>query len=58
MTRGIPMKFLAKDVTYDNIKSHKNQGPTLSLEDTFFEPPQPPPSPLRVNLKKRYLTCL
>ena len=26
-----------KDVTYDNIKSHKNQGFTLSLEDAFFE---------------------
>ena len=24
-------------MTYDNIKSHENQGFTLSLEDTFFE---------------------
>ena len=29
-----------KDVTYDNIKSHKNQGFTFSLEDTFLEKPQ------------------
>ena len=27
-------------MTYDNNKSHKNQGFTLSLEDTFFEKPQ------------------
>ena len=37
------MKFLGKDVTYDKIKSHKNQGHTLSLEDTFFDPPPPNP---------------
>ena len=29
-----------KDVTYDNIKSHKNQGFTLSLEDTFLKKAQ------------------
>ena len=27
-------------MTYDNIKSHKKQGFTLYLEDTFFEKPQ------------------
>ena len=26
-----------KDVTFDKIKSHKKQGFTISLEDTFFE---------------------
>ena len=26
-----------KDVTSDKIKSHKKQGFTISLEDTFFE---------------------
>ena len=40
---------------YDNIKSHKNQGFTLSLEDTFFDKPQgelklTPPSRFRVKL--------
>ena len=29
-----------KDVTYDNIKSHKKPGFNLSLEDTFLEKPQ------------------
>ena len=27
-------------MTYDNIKSHKKQGFTLSLEDTFLEKQQ------------------
>ena len=36
-------------MTYDNFKSHKKQGFTLSLEDTFMEKPKgevkftPPP---------------
>ena len=29
-----------KDVTYDNIKTHKKQGFYHSLEDTFSEKPQ------------------
>ena len=33
------MKFSEKDVSYDDIKSHKKQGFTLFLEDTFFEKP-------------------
>ena len=34
-------EIFRKDVTYDNIKSHKkNQGFTLSLEDTFLEKQQ------------------
>ena len=33
-------EIFRKDVTYDNTKSHKSQGFTLSLEDTFFEKPQ------------------
>ena len=48
------MKFLRKGVFWDNIKSHKKQGFTLCLEDTFFEKPQEgsqfdPPRPIRVN---------
>ena len=46
-------------MTYDNIKSHKNHGFTLSLEDTFFEKPQGvggqidlPSSRFRVNHSK------
>ena len=31
---------------YDNIKSHKNQGFTLSLEDTIFEKLQRTPTPI------------
>ena len=45
-----------KDVTYDNIKSHKKQGFALSLENTFLEKPQgegqidpPPPNYLGLN---------
>ena len=44
-------------MTYDNFKSHKKQGFTLSLEDTFMEKPKwevkftplpsPPPLPPR-----------
>ena len=33
-------EIFRKDVTYDNIKSHKKQGFTLSSEDTFLEKPQ------------------
>ena len=33
-------EIFRKDVTYDNIKSHKKQGSTLSSEDTFLEKPQ------------------
>ena len=34
-------EIFRKDVTYDNIKSHKKPGGfTLSLEDTYFEKPQ------------------
>ena len=29
-----------KSVTYDNIKSNKKLGFTLSLEDTFFKKPE------------------
>ena len=32
------------------LKVTKNQGFTLSLEDTFFEPPSPSPSRFRVNI--------
>ena len=46
-----------KDVSYGNINSHKNQGFTLLLEDTFFEKPQggggqidPPPPPAILEL--------
>ena len=40
-------EIFRKDVTYDNIKVTKNQGFTISLEDTFFKKPQgePPPHP-------------
>ena len=34
------MKFSGKNVTYDNIKSHKKTDFSLSLEDTFSEKPQ------------------
>ena len=34
-----PGGSFGKDVTYDNIKSHKNQGFTFSLEDTFLDKP-------------------
>ena len=33
-------EIFRKDVTYDNIKSHKNQGFTLSLEDTLLKKAQ------------------
>ena len=33
-------EIFRKDMTYDNTKSHKSQGFTLSLEDTFFKKPQ------------------
>ena len=33
-------EIFRKDVTYDNIKSHKNQVFTLSLEDTFLKKAQ------------------
>ena len=33
-------EIFRKDVTYDNIKSHKNQDLALSPEDTFLEKPQ------------------
>ena len=33
-------EIFRKDVTYDNIKSHKKPGFHLSVEDTFFEKPQ------------------
>ena len=42
-------KIFTEDVTYDNLKSHKKAGFTLSSEDTFLEKPQPfwnPPPPL------------
>ena len=41
-------KIFTEDVTYDNLKSHKKAGFTLSSEDTFLEKPQPfwnPPPP-------------
>ena len=34
-----------KDVTYDNIKSKKTQGFTISQDDTFLEKTQIPPTP-------------
>ena len=34
-----------KDVTYDNIKSKKPQGFTISQDDTFLEKTQIPPTP-------------
>ena len=41
-------------MTYDNIKNHKKQGFTLSLEDTFLEKPEggqiDTPSLFRVNV--------
>ena len=33
-------EIFRKDVTYDDIKSSKNQVLTFSLEDTFLEKPQ------------------
>ena len=33
-------EIFRKDVTYDDIKSNKNQVLTFSLEDTFLEKPQ------------------
>ena len=33
-------EIFRKDVTYDHIKSNKNQVLTLSLEDMFLEKPQ------------------
>ena len=33
-------EIFKEDVTYDNIKSHKNHGFTLSLEDAFLENPE------------------
>ena len=33
-------EIFRKDVLWDNNKSHKKQGFTLSLEETFFEKPQ------------------
>ena len=33
-------EIFRKHVTYDNIKSHKKQGFTLSLEDAFLGKPQ------------------
>ena len=35
MLNEISNQVLRKDVTYDNIKSHKKQGFTLSLENVF-----------------------
>ena len=32
-------EIFRKDVTYDNVKSHRKQGFTLSLEGVFFETP-------------------
>ena len=32
--------IFGKDVTYDNIKSNKRTGFTLSLEDIFFKKPE------------------
>ena len=37
MLNEISNQVLKKDVTYDNIKSHKKQGFTLSLENMFLE---------------------
>ena len=34
------MEKILKNVTYDDIKSKKNQVLTLSLEDMFLEKPQ------------------
>ena len=39
------MKFSGSDVIYDNINVTKNQGFTLSLEDTLFEKLTPSPQP-------------
>ena len=33
-------EIFRKSVTYNDLKSHKNPGPYLSLEKTFFEKPQ------------------
>ena len=50
-------EIFRKDVTHDNIKSHKKQGYTLSLEDEFFKISQgcggqinPPPSSVVLGL--------
>ena len=40
MTWGISMKFLGKMWLMIILKVKKNQGFTLSLEDTFFKKPQ------------------
>ena len=50
-------EIFRKDVTHDNIKSHKKQGYTLSLEDEFFKISQGcgdqinPPPPLLSRFK-------
>ena len=43
-------EIFKKDVTYDFIKVTKNQCFTFSVEDTFWEIPQEPPSRFRVKL--------
>ena len=60
-------EIFRKDVTHDNIKSHKKQGYTLSLEDEFFKISQgcgdqinpPPPSSvvLRLTLSVPGIIC-
>ena len=57
MTWGISMKFSAKMWLMKILKVTKNQGFTLSLEDTFFEKPRggggltPSPAVLGLNIK-------
>ena len=46
-------KIFRKDVTFDNIKSHKKQGFTLSLENTFFGKPQGGPPAVLGLIKTR-----
>ena len=57
-------EIFRKDVTHDNIKSHKKQGYTLSLEDEFFKisqrcggqinHPPPPPPPRKMSFLPGY----
>ena len=57
-------EIFRRDVTYDNLKSHKKQGFTLSLKNTFLEKLQGglnrvikliPHSLFRINLTPRLL---
>ena len=48
-------EIFRKDVTHDNIKSHKKQGYTLSLEDDFFKKSQRCGGQINLVKKGQYL---